>query len=71
MKAKIISGAPGGARTRLADVLPLKTPFVVQIFSVVRRLDFSTTERAVLRRIRAYSCGAVADFHRLPEHPST
>ncbi len=35
MKAKIISGnAPGGARTRLADVLPLKTPFVVQIFPI-------------------------------------
>src|SRR5271157_2817905 len=35
MKAKIISGrAPGGERTRLADVLPLKTPFVVQIFPI-------------------------------------
>lgn len=35
MKAKIISGqAPGGARTPLADVLPLKTPFVVQIFPI-------------------------------------
>jgi len=35
MKAAIISGnAPGGARTRLADVLPLKTPFVVQIFPI-------------------------------------
>ncbi len=35
MKAKIISGrAPGGARTRLADVLPLKTRFVVQIFPI-------------------------------------
>ena len=35
MKATIISGnAPGGARTRLADVLPLKTPFVVQIFPI-------------------------------------
>jgi radical SAM protein with 4Fe4S-binding SPASM domain len=35
MKAEIISGnAPGGARTRLADVLPLRTPFVVQIFPI-------------------------------------
>jgi radical SAM protein with 4Fe4S-binding SPASM domain len=35
MKAKIISGhAPGGARTPLADVLPLKTPFVVQMFPI-------------------------------------
>jgi radical SAM protein with 4Fe4S-binding SPASM domain len=35
MKAKIVSGhAPGGARTPLADVLPLKTPFVVQIFPI-------------------------------------
>ncbi|MGE5499281.1 MAG: radical SAM protein [Syntrophothermus sp.] len=35
MKAKIISGnAPGGARTPLAEVLPLKTPFVVQIFPI-------------------------------------
>lgn len=35
MKAKDISGqAPGGARTKLADVLPLDTPFVVQIFPV-------------------------------------
>ena len=35
MKAEIISGrAPGGARTPLADVLPLKTPFVVQIFPI-------------------------------------
>ena len=35
MKAKNISGqAPGGKRTRLADVLPLATPFVVQIFPV-------------------------------------
>ena len=33
MKAKNISGqAPGGKRTRLAEVLPLATPFVVQIF---------------------------------------
>ncbi len=32
-KAKDISGqAPGGARTRLGDVLPLDTPFVVQVF---------------------------------------
>lgn len=35
MKAAIISGnAPGGVRTRLADVLPLKIPFVVQIFPI-------------------------------------
>lgn len=35
MKAKDISGqAPGGKRSRLAEVLPLKTPFVVQIFPV-------------------------------------
>lgn len=35
MKATIISGnAPGGARTRLADVLPLRTPYVVQIFPI-------------------------------------
>lgn len=35
MKAKDISGqAPGGARTNLADVLPLATPLVVQIFPV-------------------------------------
>lgn len=35
MKAKDISGqAPGGKRTKLADVLPLKTPYVVQIFPV-------------------------------------
>lgn len=35
MKAKNISGqAPGGKRTKLADVLPLKTPFVVQIFPI-------------------------------------
>ena len=33
MKAKEISGqAPGGKRTPLAEVLPLETPFVVQIF---------------------------------------
>ncbi len=33
MKAKDISGqAPGGKRTPLAEVLPLRTPFVVQIF---------------------------------------
>ena len=33
MKARDISGqAPGGKRTPLAKVLPLKTPFVVQIF---------------------------------------
>ena len=33
MKAKEISGqAPGGKRTPLAEVLPLQTPFVVQIF---------------------------------------
>jgi len=35
LKAKDISGqAPGGKRTKLADVLPLKTPYVVQIFPV-------------------------------------
>jgi radical SAM protein with 4Fe4S-binding SPASM domain len=35
MKAINISGqAPGGNRTRLADVLPLATPFVVQIFPI-------------------------------------
>lgn len=35
MKAKDISGqAPGGKRTRLVEVLPLNTPFVVQIFPV-------------------------------------
>lgn len=35
LKTKNISGqAPGGARTKLADVLPLDTPFVVQIFPV-------------------------------------
>lgn len=35
MKAKDISGqAPGGKRTKLAEVLPLDTPFVVQIFPV-------------------------------------
>ncbi len=35
MKAKDISGqAPGGRRERLADVLPLATPFVVQIFPI-------------------------------------
>lgn len=35
MKAKDISGqAPGGGRTRLADVLPLDTPFVIQIFPI-------------------------------------
>lgn len=35
MKAKNISGqAPGGERTKLADVLPLDTPFVVQIFPI-------------------------------------
>ncbi len=35
MKAKIISGqAPGGTRTRLGDVLPLDTPFVLQIFPI-------------------------------------
>lgn len=35
MKAKDISGqAPGGKRTRLAEVLPLDTPFVVQIFPI-------------------------------------
>jgi radical SAM protein with 4Fe4S-binding SPASM domain len=35
MKAKDISGqSPGGKRTRLAEVLPLDTPFVVQIFPI-------------------------------------
>ena len=35
MQAKIISGnAPGGVRTKLADALPLSTPFVVQIFPI-------------------------------------
>ena len=35
MKAKDISGqAPGGGRARLADMLPLETPYVVQIFPV-------------------------------------
>lgn len=35
MKAKDISGqAPGGKRTKLAEVLPLDTPFVVQIFPI-------------------------------------
>jgi radical SAM protein with 4Fe4S-binding SPASM domain len=35
MKAKIISGqAPGGTRMRLGDVLPLDTPFVLQIFPI-------------------------------------
>lgn len=35
MKAKDISGhAPGGKRTRLTEVLPLDTPFVIQIFPV-------------------------------------
>ncbi|MEQ8171298.1 MAG: radical SAM protein, partial [Candidatus Eremiobacterota bacterium] len=35
MKAKDISGhAPGGKRTKLAEVLPLDTPFVIQIFPI-------------------------------------
>lgn len=35
MKARVIKGqAPGGERTRLAEVLPLKTPLVVQIFPI-------------------------------------
>jgi radical SAM protein with 4Fe4S-binding SPASM domain len=35
LKAKDISGqAPGGKRTKLAEVLPLDTPFVVQIFPI-------------------------------------
>ncbi|MBN1824450.1 MAG: radical SAM protein [Endomicrobiales bacterium] len=35
MKAKIISGqSPGGKREKLADRIPLDTPFVVQIFPV-------------------------------------
>ncbi len=35
MKAKNISGqSPGGKRTKLAEALPLSTPFVVQIFPI-------------------------------------
>jgi radical SAM protein with 4Fe4S-binding SPASM domain len=35
MKAQDVSGqAPGGARARLADALPLSTPFVVQFFPI-------------------------------------
>ena len=35
MKAKVVSAhAPGGARTPLAEVLPLKAPFVVQVFPI-------------------------------------
>jgi len=35
MKAQDVTGqAPGGKRTKLADVLPLDTPFVVQIFPI-------------------------------------
>lgn len=35
MKAKDISGhAPGGARRKLAEAIPLDTPFVVQIFPI-------------------------------------
>ena len=35
MKAKDISGtSPGGKRTKLADVLPLQTPYIVQIFPI-------------------------------------
>jgi len=35
MKAKDISGkAPGGARRKLAEALPLDTPLVVQFFPV-------------------------------------
>ena len=35
MKAQVISGqAPGGKRTILAEVLPLDTPILVQIFPV-------------------------------------
>jgi len=35
MKAKNISGqAPGGKRTKLAEALPLDTPFVIQIFPI-------------------------------------
>ncbi len=35
MKSKNISGqAPGGERTKLAEVLPLDTPFVIQIFPI-------------------------------------
>lgn len=35
MKAKLIEGTtPGGKRNKLADVLPLDTPYVVQIFPI-------------------------------------
>ncbi len=35
MKAKNLSGqAPGGKRTKLSEVLPLQTPFVIQIFPI-------------------------------------
>lgn len=35
MKAKDLSGqAPGGKRTKLAEVIPLATPFVIQIFPI-------------------------------------
>ena len=35
MKAKDIAGqAPGGKRTKLAEVLPLDTPFVIQVFPI-------------------------------------
>jgi len=35
MKAKNITGmSPGGQRTKLADVLPLQTPYIVQIFPI-------------------------------------
>lgn len=35
MKAKDISGqAPGGKRIKLAEVLPLDTPFMIEIYPV-------------------------------------
>lgn len=37
---------------------------------VAFRLAFSRIAQLPDAGTRAYSCGAVADFHRLPEHPS-
>ncbi len=35
MKARIVTGeAPGGVRQKLADVLPLRTPFLIEIFPI-------------------------------------
>lgn len=34
MKAKLITGAPGGKRQRLAESLPLDTPYLVQFFPI-------------------------------------